>query len=131
MQIRDQIRRFREDLRNEGRPDPEREFRLETAEGILCRHEAAITQYRAGKAHNGFPNLKVFDMCKKCKGLSAPEWVRGGEVINFGEIDLGDKLGGGGFGDVHAAIWKGNLQVAVKKLRVQRVSQKRKEEFQV
>lgn len=60
-----------------------------------------------------------------------PDWVRGGEIIQFSNIELGEKLGSGGFGDVHVGIWKGNLQVAVKKLRVQRVSQQRKEQFQV
>lgn len=55
--------------------------------------------------------------------------LRPEHVISFEDLALGDKIGGGGFGDVHVALWKGN-QVAVKKLRVQRVSQRRKKEFE-
>lgn len=51
------------------------------------------------------------------------------QIIAFGELELGDKIGGGGFGDVHIALWKGQ-QVAVKKLRVQRVHQKKMQEFE-
>lgn len=51
------------------------------------------------------------------------------QIIPFGELELGDKIGGGGFGDVHIAFWKGQ-QVAVKKLRVQRVTQARKKQFE-
>ena len=52
-----------------------------------------------------------------------------GQVIPFEEINLGKKIGHGGFGDVHFAKWDGSV-VAVKKLRVQRVSQKRLRQFQ-
>ncbi|XP_055308176.1 uncharacterized protein LOC129572258 [Sitodiplosis mosellana] len=48
--------------------------------------------------------------------------------IPFDDLELGEKIGGGGFGDVHIAFWKGQ-QVAVKKLRVQRVTQTRKKQF--
>lgn len=51
------------------------------------------------------------------------------QVIPFDELELGDKIGGGGFGDIHTAFWKGQ-QVAVKKLRVQRVSQTKKKQFE-
>lgn len=51
------------------------------------------------------------------------------QIIPFGELELGDKLAGGGFGDVHIAVWNGQ-QVAVKKLRVQRVTQARKKQFE-
>lgn len=51
------------------------------------------------------------------------------QIIPFGELELGDKIGSGGFGDVHVAFWKGQ-QVAVKKLRVQRVTQARKKQFE-
>lgn len=43
---------------------------------------------------------------------------------------MGDKIGSGGFADVHIAIWKKEHQVAVKKLRVQRVSKTKKTEFE-
>jgi len=49
-------------------------------------------------------------------------------VINFEELQLGKKIGQGGFGDVHFAKWLGSV-VAVKKLRVQRVSKKRLKQF--
>lgn len=55
--------------------------------------------------------------------------LRAEEKIRFNELELGDKIGGGGFGDVHIAFWK-DQQVAVKKLRVQRVSQARKKQFE-
>lgn len=51
------------------------------------------------------------------------------EIIPFDALELGDKIGSGGFGDVHIAFWKGQ-QVAVKKLRVQRVTQARKKQFE-
>lgn len=51
-----------------------------------------------------------------------------GTIIQFEEINLGKKIGHGGFGDVHFAKWNGSV-VAVKKLRVQRVSKKRLREF--
>ena len=51
-----------------------------------------------------------------------------GEKINFQEIELGEKIGQGGFGDVYSATWR-NINVAVKKLRVQRVSKRRLQEF--
>lgn len=51
------------------------------------------------------------------------------QIIPFAELELGDKIGGGGFGDVHIGFWKGQ-QVAVKKLRVQRVTQTRKKQFE-
>lgn len=59
-----------------------------------------------------------------------PEWMKSGDVIDFNDLELGDKLGGGGFGDVYVAIWKSEVKVCVKKLRVMRVSQKRKMEFE-
>ncbi|XP_033728254.1 probable serine/threonine-protein kinase DDB_G0271682 isoform X2 [Pecten maximus] len=51
-----------------------------------------------------------------------------GEIIRFKELDMGKKIGHGGFGDIYCAKWRGTV-VAVKKLRVQRVSQKRLQEF--
>lgn len=55
--------------------------------------------------------------------------IQPNQIIDFDELKLGEKIGSGGFGDVHVAIWKGN-QVAVKKLRVQRVSQTKKKQFE-
>lgn len=51
------------------------------------------------------------------------------QIIPYGELALGEKIGSGGFGDVHVAFWK-DQQVAVKKLRVQRVTQARKKQFE-
>lgn len=51
------------------------------------------------------------------------------QIIAFEDLDLGDKIGGGGFGDVHVAFYQ-NQQVAVKKLRVQRVHQAKKKQFE-
>ena len=51
-----------------------------------------------------------------------------GQKIQFEEIELRRKIGQGGFGDVFFAKWKGTA-VAVKKLRVQRVSKRRLQEF--
>ncbi|KAK3597290.1 hypothetical protein CHS0354_010922 [Potamilus streckersoni] len=51
-----------------------------------------------------------------------------GDVIQFEDIELGRKIGQGGFGDVYFARWKGSV-VAVKKLRLQRVSKRRLQEF--
>ena len=51
-----------------------------------------------------------------------------GNVIEFQKLELGKKIGQGGFGDVHFAKWAGSV-VAVKKLRVQRVSKKRLQQF--
>ncbi|XP_059146659.1 calcium-dependent protein kinase 6-like isoform X2 [Physella acuta] len=53
-----------------------------------------------------------------------------GNVIPFEELELKKKIGHGGFGDVHLAEWKGGEAVAVKKLRVERVSQKRRQQFE-
>lgn len=73
-------------------------------------------------------NLKLARRDRIAKtGINIGE-LRPEEIIPFDELDLGVKIGGGGFGDVHIALWKGN-QVAVKKLRVQRVTQARKKQF--
>lgn len=55
--------------------------------------------------------------------------LKPGQIIAFDELKMGDKIGGGGFGDIHLALWKGQ-QVAVKKLRVQRVHQAKKKQFE-
>ncbi|XP_071963214.1 kinase suppressor of Ras 2-like [Antedon mediterranea] len=56
------------------------------------------------------------------------EWYEG-SIIKFGDLTLGKKIGHGGFGDVHHGHMKGK-EVAIKKLRVQRVSQKRLTQFE-
>jgi len=58
---------------------------------------------------------------------AVPDWGRERQIIPFESLELGDKLGGGGFGDVHTAFLDRKI-VAMKRWRVQRVSQ---EEFQV
>jgi serine/threonine protein kinase len=52
------------------------------------------------------------------------ENFRGIFKIDFDEIELKQKIGSGGFSDVHFAKWKGTI-VAAKVLRVQRVSKRR------
>ena len=51
-----------------------------------------------------------------------------GDRIDFQEIELGNQIGQGGFSDVYAATWKGTI-VAIKKLRVQKVSKRRLQDF--
>ncbi|KAG4077880.1 hypothetical protein HA402_013814 [Bradysia odoriphaga] len=79
-------------------------------EEILNRRDAAKVQ----KSHSVKPSSLKFD----------------GHIIDFAELEIGDKIGSGGFADVHVAMWKTDYQVAVKKLRVQRVSKTRKVEFE-
>lgn len=50
-------------------------------------------------------------------------------VIPFEDLTMGDEIGSGAFGVIHVAFWKGD-QVAVKKLRVKRVHEKRKKDFE-
>ena len=54
-----------------------------------------------------------------------------GTVIQFQDLKIEDKdrIGHGGFGDIFAGKWQGKI-VAIKKLRVQRVSKKRLEQFE-
>ncbi|XP_033110195.1 dual specificity protein kinase splB-like [Anneissia japonica] len=56
------------------------------------------------------------------------EWYEG-PVIQFNDLQIGKIIGHGGFGDVHHAKLKGK-EVAVKKLRVQRVSQRKLSQFE-
>lgn len=51
-----------------------------------------------------------------------------GTKIKFEDIELRKKIGGGSFGDVHVAKYLGST-IAVKKLRVQRVSKRRLQGF--
>uniref|UniRef100_T1JEK4 non-specific serine/threonine protein kinase n=1 Tax=Strigamia maritima TaxID=126957 RepID=T1JEK4_STRMM len=98
------------ELQRDKLEDLDYQLKCEKAKGIVHRHEAGISQYRAG--------------------LQRPNWVKGGEIIEISDLEIGEKIGGGGFGDVFVAIWKKVHQVAVKKLRVQRVSREKKEQFQ-
>ncbi|XP_057303847.1 probable serine/threonine-protein kinase DDB_G0267686 [Hydractinia symbiolongicarpus] len=52
-----------------------------------------------------------------------------GTVIDFNEITLENKVGQGGFGEVYAGKWL-SRRVAIKILRVQRVSKKRQAQFE-
>ena len=54
-----------------------------------------------------------------------------GRVIQFKDllVDENSRIGHGGFGDIFAGKWQGEV-VAIKKLRVQRVSKKRLEQFE-
>lgn len=83
-------------------------YNCDQFEGILNRRDAAIVQRRSGKKTIKYE----------------------GHIIDYAELEIGDKIGNGGFADVHIAMWKNEFTVAVKKLRVQRVSQKRKAEFE-
>ncbi|XP_071963011.1 uncharacterized protein [Antedon mediterranea] len=56
------------------------------------------------------------------------EWFQG-PIIKFCDLSLGDKIGHGGFGDIHHGYMNGK-EIAIKKLRVQRVSQKRLTQFE-
>ncbi|ODM97005.1 putative serine/threonine-protein kinase/receptor [Orchesella cincta] len=94
----------------EHKDEPEYVRDCDVAKGILNRHDAAIAQSRAK--------------------LQRPPWLLSGEVIDWDELEVGEKLGGGGFGDVHVAIWRRKYQVVVKKLRVQRVHQKKRVQFE-
>ncbi|XP_037051913.1 serine/threonine-protein kinase EDR1-like isoform X2 [Bradysia coprophila] len=67
---------------------------------------------------------------QKSRSVKSSSLKFDGHVIDFAELEIGDKIGSGGFADVHVAMWKTDYQVAVKKLRVQRVSQTRKVEFE-
>ena len=92
------------------RDDIEYTNACEQAEGIVNRHEAALTQ--------------------RCSALKQPPWLRDDEIINYYDLELGNKIGGGGFGDVYIAIWNEKYHVAVKKFRVQRVSRVKKQQFE-
>ncbi|XP_045168424.1 uncharacterized protein LOC123531482 [Mercenaria mercenaria] len=52
-----------------------------------------------------------------------------GQKISFGDIELGKKIGSGGFGEVYFAKWKGTI-VAVKKMHNEGVSNRRLKEFE-
>lgn len=47
-EIMEQITNLRNELINDGNPNPIRENRIETAIGVVNRHEAGISRYRAG-----------------------------------------------------------------------------------
>jgi len=52
-----------------------------------------------------------------------------GDVIAYEDLVVKEKIGHGGFGDVHVALWNG-ATVAVKRLRVQKVHRKRLQQFE-
>ncbi|XP_041360852.1 serine/threonine-protein kinase STY8-like [Gigantopelta aegis] len=49
-------------------------------------------------------------------------------IINYDELEIGEQIGSGSFGDVFFARWRGTI-VAVKKLHMQNVSRRRLEDF--
>ncbi|XP_059146664.1 uncharacterized protein LOC131934613 [Physella acuta] len=53
-----------------------------------------------------------------------------GAIIRFEELEFMNKIGHGGFGDVYMAKLIDGQVVAVKKLRVERVSQRRRQQFE-
>ncbi|CAL1543106.1 unnamed protein product [Lymnaea stagnalis] len=53
-----------------------------------------------------------------------------GKIIDYNELRIMIQIGHGGFGDVFMAEWVEDQLVAVKKLRVQRVSKKRLKQFE-
>jgi hypothetical protein len=135
-EILQQIQNRRNEIQNgclDSNVDQICEQNAEAAIGIVNRHEANLTKYRSRKyftclfTSNNDESIQIYISI----GLQTPPWILGGAVIDFNELELGGKLGSGGFGDVHVGLWKNNCQVAIKKLRVQRVSQERKEQFQV
>ncbi|XP_071802211.1 uncharacterized protein [Asterias amurensis] len=95
--------------------DREIENMMETVYNNLRRQEEEAKWQEANRGKRAQTDVRVFKY--------------DGQIIPFEEIILGKKIGQGGFGDVHFAKWDGSV-VAVKKLRVQRVSQKRLRQFQ-
>ncbi|XP_033728085.1 uncharacterized transmembrane protein DDB_G0289901-like [Pecten maximus] len=80
---------------------------------------------------NRMNQIRLEKESQKSKGpLTSTELLQSyrGEIIRSEELDMGEKIGHGGFGDIYCAKWRGTV-VAVKKLRVQRVSQKRLQDF--
>lgn len=96
-------------IRNSALND-ENEGECDQLEEILSRRDAAMVQQKRSVK----PSSSQFD----------------GHIVDFSELEIGAKIGGGGFADVHMATWKGEYRVAVKKLRVKKVSKTRKAEFE-
>lgn len=61
---------------------------------------------------------------KQCDDRSAPAWAN----VSFGEIDLGERIGGGGVGIIYRGFWK-NQPVALKTLFDTRISADLKKEY--
>ncbi|XP_033642895.1 serine/threonine-protein kinase A-Raf-like isoform X2 [Asterias rubens] len=95
--------------------DREKEYMTETVFNNITRQEEEAKWQESNQGKRAQTDVRVFKYDD--------------QVIPFEEINLGKKIGQGGFGDVHFAKWDGSV-VAVKKLRVQRVSQKRLRQFQ-
>ncbi|KAG5175152.1 kinase-like domain-containing protein [Tribonema minus] len=108
----DSLLDFYHTLREIHQDDPDFVQRCDRAKGILNRHDASYT------------------LTQPATGLHRPTWLNGGEVVDFADLALGERIGSGGFGDVHVAVWKGSYAVAVKVLRTQRVSASKAQAFQ-
>jgi hypothetical protein len=57
------------------------------------------------------------------KGNKSDDWE-----IDYGELDLGEHLGAGGFGEVHRATWKGT-EVAVKVMTSEKITKEMEKSF--
>ncbi|KAL3884063.1 hypothetical protein ACJMK2_030286 [Sinanodonta woodiana] len=112
------MRHYNNDTYDEGYeeeydPDP---FSLELALSQINRKLEEIT-WAQEQNENKPPKTKA-EILEEYSGV----------VIEFEDIELGRKIGQGGFGDVYFAQWKGTV-VAVKMLRLQRVSKRRLHAF--
>ncbi|XP_038047197.1 dual specificity protein kinase shkE-like [Patiria miniata] len=96
-------------------PHTERDYMCNTVFSLIRRMNQALKWKESNQGKQPRTALKTFKY--------------DGPVVTFEEIDILEKIGHGGFGDVHFGKYKGTV-VAVKKLRVQRVSQRRLRQFQ-
>ena len=81
---------------------------------LLTRYEAYIV--------DGDPNhrdvlegvIEMINRQKARKSVDAPKARAfekyAGEVIAYSDLVMKEKIGHGGFGDVHVALWKGNYK---------------------
>ncbi|XP_022104385.1 uncharacterized protein LOC110986652 [Acanthaster planci] len=95
-------------------PKDEQDYMCETVLSLIRRMEQVLQWQETNQGKQPRTALETFKY--------------DGPVIKFDEIEVLEKIGHGGFGDVHFGKYKGTV-VAVKKLRVQRVSQRRLRQF--